>query len=101
MRSENRIRHVSVIGSVPDDEVIVAVVDYRRDATVGVVSGELRSLEFALVELEEDGLVGQAKLFENESNLPTIKRVAVSILFVLICIATRTIRSDQLCGSTE
>ena len=77
------------------------MVDYRRDATVRVVFGELRSPMLALVELEEDGLIGQAKLFEDESDLPTIERVAVSILSVLIRIAIRTIRSDRPCGSRE
>ena len=82
--SVNRIGCVSVVRSVPDDEVLVAVVDYRWEATVGIVFGECRSLVLVLIGLEEDGLVGQAKLLEDESNLPTIKHTAISVLFVLV-----------------
>ena len=77
------------------------MVDYRWDTTVGIVFGVFGSLVLALVESEVDGLVGQAKLFEDESDLPTIKGGTVSNLFVFVRIATRTIRLDRLCGRRE
>ena len=76
--SVNRIGYVNVVRSVPDDEVVVAVVDYRWEATIGVVFGEFRSLVLALVGLEEDGLVGHAKLLEDESDLPTLRKIRIS-----------------------
>ena len=46
------------------------MVDDRRDAAVGVVLGVLGGLVLALLEVEVDGLVGQAELLKDEGDLP-------------------------------
>ena len=51
---------------LPHHEVVVVVVDERRDAPVGVVLGVFRGLLLALGEVEEDVLVGEAELFQHE-----------------------------------
>ena len=51
------------------------MVDERGNATVGVELGELGGLVLALVELQVDRLVGQAKLLKNEGDLPTSEEV--------------------------
>ena len=54
----------------PDREVVVLVVDERRDAAVGVVLGVLWRLVLALLEVEVDRLVSQAELLQDEGDLP-------------------------------
>ena len=55
---------------LPDNEVVVAVVDDSRDAAIGVVLGELGSFVLAFLEVKIDRFVRQAKLREHESDLP-------------------------------
>lgn len=50
------------------------MVDKSRDTTVGVELGVLRSFVLALLEVEVDTLVGQAKLGQDEGNLPAIEK---------------------------
>jgi len=55
---------------LPDDGVIVMVVDDGRDATVGVDLQVIWSLVFALVEVEVDRFVCQPEFFEDDGDLP-------------------------------
>lgn len=56
----------------PDDEVVVPVVDERRDTPVGVVLGVLGLLLLALVQVEVDRLVLEAELLKDDGGLPII-----------------------------
>ena len=58
--------------NLPENEIIVLVVNDGRNTTVGVVFGVLRALLLALTEVEVDGFVRKAKLLEDEGNLPII-----------------------------
>lgn len=46
------------------------MINYRRDATVGVELGVFRSFVLALAKVQVDRLVGQAELFEDDGDLP-------------------------------
>ena len=58
--------------NLPENEIIVLVVNDGRNTTVGVVFGVLRALLLALTEVEVDGFVRKAKLLEDEGNFPII-----------------------------
>ena len=48
------------------------MVDDRRDAAVRVVLGVRGRLVLAALEVEVDGLVGQAELLEDDGDLPVV-----------------------------
>lgn len=56
--------------SVPEDEIVVLVVDDGRNAAVGVELDVLGRLLLVLLEVKVYGAVGQAEFFENDGNLP-------------------------------
>ena len=55
---------------LPDDEVVVMVVDDGGDATVGVDLQVIWGLLLALVEVEVDRFVCQPEFFEDNGNFP-------------------------------
>jgi len=55
---------------LPNDEVVVMVVDNGWDATVGVDLQEFWSLLFLLAEVEVHRLVGQPEFFKNDGDFP-------------------------------
>ena len=55
---------------VPNNEVVVVVVDNGGDATVGVDLQEIGALMFALREVEVDGFICQLELFKNDGDFP-------------------------------
>ena len=55
---------------LPNDEVVVMVVDDGGDAAVGVDLQVIWSLVFALAEIEVDRFVRQPELFENDGDFP-------------------------------
>jgi len=55
---------------LPNDEVVVMMVDDGGDATIWVDLQELWSLLLLLAEVEVHGFIGQPKLFENDSDFP-------------------------------
>ena len=59
--------------SVPEDEIVVLVVDDGRDTTVGVEFDVLGRLLFVLFEVKVYGVVGQAEFFENDGDLPAYR----------------------------
>jgi hypothetical protein len=59
------------MGCGPENEIVVLVVDDRRDSTVRVVLGEGWSLLIARLEFEKDGLIGEAEFFKHDGYFPT------------------------------
>lgn len=59
--------------SVPEDEIVVLVVDDGRDATVRVELDVLGRLLLILFEVKIYGVIGQAEFFENDGNLPVCR----------------------------
>ena len=57
-------------GRLEHDKVVAVAVDEAGDAAVRVVLGVRWRLLLALGEVEEDGLVGEAELFEDERGFP-------------------------------
>ena len=55
---------------LPNNEVVVMVVDDGGDAAIGVNLQEVWGLVLSLAEIEVDVLVRQPKLFENDGNFP-------------------------------
>ena len=56
--------------SLPDNEVVVVMINEGWDTAVGVILGELGGLVFALLELEVHRLVGESELLKNDGGLP-------------------------------
>ena len=84
----------------PQHEVVVRVINNRGEAAVRVVLGELRRLLLAGLEVEEDGLVGQAELLENDRDLPVSATILGPLSKNKISRAP-TIRWGRPCGSRE
>ena len=76
---------------VPDNEVVVVVVDQRGDAAVRIVLGKLGGLLLFLGEVQVDGLVCQAEFPEDKGVLP-VTGDAVSSVFCMGKEPSQTIR---------
>ena len=72
MNGMNGANGVTICGgpNVPEDVVVVLVIDERRDAAVRVVLGVFGSLLLEFVKVEVDALVGEAKFGQDEGDLP-------------------------------
>ena len=68
---------------IPDGEVVVLVVDNGRDAAVWVDFKVFWSLMLTVLEVEEDGLIAQAKLFEDEAGFPASVQIMMSVCHVM------------------
>ena len=65
------IDFVDVAPDVPDDKIVVEVVDQRGDAAVGVVLRKRGIFVLCLLRVEEDRLEGQAEFTEHHLHFPT------------------------------
>lgn len=61
-----------MLGVSPDDEVVVLVIDERRNASVGVELRVLRVSLFAFVQVEENSVIFEAELLKHHGDLPAI-----------------------------
>jgi hypothetical protein len=66
---------------VPNNEVVVVVVDNGGDAAIGVEFHEIRTLLLALFEVEIDGFIRQPKFFENDGDFPE-KRIGCQTMLM-------------------
>ena len=64
---------------VPDGEVVVLVVNKGRDAAVRVDLKVFRGLMLTLLEVEEDGLIAQAELFEDKAGFPASVQIMIGV----------------------
>ena len=57
-------------GDLPNDEIVVVMVDDGGDAAVGIDLQVFRTLVFLLAEIEVHGFVRQPEFFKNDGGFP-------------------------------
>ena len=74
---------VSIVGcdafirdNIPENEVVILVVNDRRYAPIGVVLRVRRRLLLVVEDVEVNGLIGETELLEDERDLPEMPAVA-------------------------
>ena len=83
---------------IPNNEVVVVVVDNGRDATVGVELHEIWTLLLALLEVKVDGFICQPEFFKNDGDFPEERISFQTTVMFTGKENKRTSRWDHPCG---
>lgn len=98
------MRRIILLGKVdddrvglPDNKVVILVVNQGRDTAVWIVLGVLSSLLLVLSKVEIDALIGETEFSQNKRDLPAIGTALVGVQGELFAVRHRQSRVIKRC----